>query len=206
LEPTWSQIISGGENGHENRRNFIRCISCHEVLISPVQLPCHHVCCISCARKNRDASNVTSCSECNEAFRLSDEEIQEDSLIKFFIDSLSEKSEVCANCDQVCDCMVFCETCQQALCMECKQATHHAKMFQCHKLTVQEERINGGTVRKCGKHGEPLILFRSDTKSLACISCFLQVKAESRIHFLDLDEAYCRTLKKLSKLLEVIVK
>lgn len=46
---------------------------------------------------------------------------------------------------------IFCNTCSQALCPDCKQITHSAKMFSRHEVVQVNQRTNKNK-KKCGKN------------------------------------------------------
>lgn len=76
--------------------------------------------------------------------------------------------------------MHFCETCQQALCNECKVNTHQAKMFAAHRLVLLEERTRMRGRALCAIHNEPIILYSLESRQLVCINCFNSASLESR--------------------------
>ncbi|KIH60376.1 hypothetical protein ANCDUO_09378, partial [Ancylostoma duodenale] len=154
-------------------------------LTSPHILPCLHSICANCSPC---CSTSTSCGS-------------PDPLAEFLIETAHETTEMCANCDQVTillwfdrlnslskinidfqtnQPMYFCETCQQALCHECKATTHQARMFASHRIVVAEEsaRVRGRVA--CAQHSEPYILYCTDQKCLACIQCFNDRPSDDR--------------------------
>lgn len=54
------------------------------------------------------------------------------------------------------DAMYYCNTCNQPLCGNCREATHKAKMFSLHEIVSLAKRTKEAH-KKCGRHS-PLIL------------------------------------------------
>ncbi|VDP28501.1 unnamed protein product [Heligmosomoides polygyrus] len=145
------------------------CHVCNKELSSPRILPCLHSVCSSCSPCcSSSTSNSSSCCP--------------DRLAEFLIETSHETAEMCANCDQIRQPMYYCETCQQALCYECRNATHKARMFSAHRLVVAEEsaRVRGRVT--CPHHSEPYILYCTEQRSLACIQCFNERPPEDSIY------------------------
>ncbi|VDM77183.1 unnamed protein product [Strongylus vulgaris] len=126
-------------------------------LSSPRILPCLHSVCANCSPCCSSSANSSG---------------SPDPLAEFLIETAHETTEMCANCEQTKQPMYFCETCQQALCHECKAITHQARMFASHRIVIAEEsaRVRGRLA--CAQHSEPYILYCTDRKCLACIQCF----------------------------------
>ncbi|PIO59933.1 b-box zinc finger [Teladorsagia circumcincta] len=122
-----------------------------------------------------------------------------DHLAEFLIDTSHETAEVCANCDQTKQPMYYCETCQQALCHDCRNTTHKARMFSAHRVVVAEEsaRVRGRVA--CAQHSEPYILYCTENKSLACIQCFNERPPEDRHYFVSIDAGYKSCTEKIEK-------
>lgn len=82
---------------------------------------------------------------------------------------------------QVSSPMYFCETCQQALCVDCKSGTHQARMFASHRIVSVEERAVLHSNDQCELHQQPFILFSTDEKRLRCIKCFRDAQPDARL-------------------------
>ncbi|PIO74045.1 b-box zinc finger [Teladorsagia circumcincta] len=95
--------------------------------------------------------------------------------------------------------MYYCETCQQALCHDCRNTTHKARMFSAHRVVVAEEsaRVRGRIA--CAQHSEPYILYCTENKSLACIQCFNERPPEDRHYFVSIDAGYKSCTEKIEK-------
>ncbi|RCN53025.1 b-box zinc finger [Ancylostoma caninum] len=159
------------------------CNVCGKELTSPHILPCLHSICASCSPC---CSTSTSCGS-------------PDPLAEFLIETAHETTEMCANCDQTNQPMYFCETCQQALCHECKATTHQARMFASHRIVVAEEsaRVRGRVA--CAQHSEPYILYCTDQKCLACIQCFNDRPSDDRHYFVSVDAGHKTCMEKIEK-------
>ena len=91
--------------------------------------------------------------------------------------------------------MVFCNTCDQALCNECRRLIHSAKMFSKHEVVPVEKRAQKQK-KICGKlnflynknvyllticvslleiHGEEYIMYSPSEKMMLCINCFRDI-------------------------------
>ncbi|KAK6049397.1 b-box zinc finger, partial [Cooperia oncophora] len=150
-------------------RSPLDCYVCAKELTAPRILPCLHSICSDCSPCCSTASTSSSSSFFPGT---------PDRLAEFLIDTSHEAAEVCANCDQTKQPMYYCETCQQALCHDCRSTTHKARMFSSHRVVVAEEsaRVRGRVA--CAQHSEPYILYCTENKSLACIQCFNERPAE----------------------------
>ncbi|XP_072012340.1 RING finger protein 207 isoform X4 [Engystomops pustulosus] len=94
------------------------------------------------------------------------------------------------------DMMYFCNTCNQPLCMKCRDETHKAKMFSCHEIVPLSKRAKD-IHKKCSLHEEPYIMFSTEKKSMLCINCFRDMQVESRTHCIDIETAYIQGCEKL---------
>ncbi|VDM98425.1 unnamed protein product [Thelazia callipaeda] len=171
-------------------RNPLECLICDREFSSPIRLPCQHSYCRDCIQ------DYKTCPVCNAAI---DGEICPDNLLSFLIDTSHETADVCANCDQISQPMHFCETCQQALCNQCRHNTHQAKMFSAHRVVPLEERARVKGRMSCPAHGEPYILYSMENRSLACIVCFNNAAFDSRHHLVQIDAAHKMGCEKLDK-------
>lgn len=95
--------------------------------------------------------------------------------------------------------MYFCETCQQALCHECRNVVHQARMFATHQVVVAAEsaRVRGRVA--CTLHSEPYILYCTEQKSLSCIQCFNERSPEDRHHFVSVSAGHKICTEKIEK-------
>ncbi|KAM8927137.1 RING finger protein 207 [Pelodytes ibericus] len=184
----------------------LACILCHEQYEHPCLLDCYHNFCASCLRGRAIESRLT-CPLCGQQsiVRGSDGLPPVDRLLKFLVDSSSDCEEViqCANCDRECkkqdgEMMFFCNTCNQPLCVRCRDETHRAKMFSCHEIVTLNKRAKV-IHKKCSLHEEPYIMFSTEKKSMLCIICFRDMQVESRAHCIDIETAYMQGCGKLDQ-------
>lgn len=105
---------SGSTNGPTSisiNLNPLNCLRCGDALRHPLLLQCHHAFCTDCLRPPPTQPDGVSseCPLCRHTFN-STEIIGRDSapatttgeeLIRFLVDSASERAEPCANCEQV---------------------------------------------------------------------------------------------------------
>ncbi|CAJ0967765.1 unnamed protein product, partial [Ranitomeya imitator] len=96
------------------------------------------------------------------------------------------------------DMMYFCNTCNQPLCVKCRDETHKAKMFSCHEIVPLSKRAKD-IHKKCALHEEPYIMFSTEKKSMLCINCFRDMQVESRAHCIDIETAYLQGCEKLDQ-------
>ncbi|KAM9446006.1 RING finger protein 207 isoform 2-T3 [Clarias gariepinus] len=129
----------------------------------------------------------------------------EDRLLKFLVDNSADSEETvqCANCDWECkkqdvDAMYYCNTCNQPLCGNCREATHKAKMFSRHEIVSLAKRTKEAH-KKCALHEELYIMFSTEKKSMLCINCFRDMPVESRAHCIDIETAYMQGCEKLDQ-------
>ncbi|XGW05230.1 hypothetical protein V3C99_015981 [Haemonchus contortus] len=172
-------------------RSPLDCYVCAKELSSPRILPCLHSICSTCSPCCSTASTQSSTS--------SSVPCTPDRLAEFLIETSHETAEVCANCDQIKQPMYYCETCQQALCYDCRNTTHKARMFSAHRVVIAEEsaRVRGRVA--CAQHSEPYILYCTENKSLACIQCFNERPAEDRHYFVSINTGYKSCTEKIEK-------
>ncbi|KAJ1346535.1 hypothetical protein KIN20_001350 [Parelaphostrongylus tenuis] len=164
------------------------CHVCGKELKSPCLLSCLHSVCASCPPCCTTFSGSPSSGRCSP-----------DRLAEFLIETSHETAEICANCEQIKQPMYFCETCQQALCHECRSIVHQARMFATHQVVVAAEsaRVRGRVV--CTQHSEPYILYCTEQKSLACIQCFNERSPEDRHHFVSVSAGHKICTEKIEK-------
>ncbi|KAK3104714.1 hypothetical protein FSP39_008469 [Pinctada imbricata] len=185
--------------------NPLLCYLCNEKYEDPRLLSCFHSFCSKCL-SGRVVDGQMTCPLCGSVTTLKDGEQLPvtDKLLKFLVDqSANEDREPCANCDQVCDDMFFCNTCAQPLCLACRDATHKAKMFARHSVVLLSKRTKG-IHKECSLHQEPFILFSTEKKTMLCIKCFRDMKIESRAHCVDMETAYKQGCKKLDQSMQAI--
>ncbi|CAJ0576053.1 unnamed protein product, partial [Mesorhabditis spiculigera] len=186
------------EEKTKGSQNPLECGVCQKEFNNPVHLPCLHVFCNGCigGEAGGTSPRPLCCPECQEPLG---ESPPIDLLAKYLVDTAHEPAEVCANCDQIAQPMFFCETCQQALCVGCRQNTHQAKMFSTHRMISLEERARVRGRVSCAQHGEPYILYCVDEKRLVCIQCFNGRPLESRHSFVSIETAHAGNVEKMEK-------
>ncbi|XP_073417785.1 RING finger protein 207 [Dendrobates tinctorius] len=202
-------IFSPLENLHDLDKvncHPLACFLCHEQYEHPCLLDCYHNFCANCLR-GRAVDNRLTCPLCGHQsiVKGSNALPPMDRLLKFLVDSSADSGEIvqCANCDlesktQEGDMMYFCNTCNQPLCVKCRDETHKAKMFSCHEIVPLSKRAKD-IHKKCALHEEPYIMFSTEKKSMLCINCFRDMQVESRAHCIDIETAYLQGCEKLDQ-------
>ncbi|KAG8434241.1 hypothetical protein GDO86_012568 [Hymenochirus boettgeri] len=184
----------------------LACILCHEQYEHPCLLDCYHNFCASCLR-GRAMDNRLTCPLCGHQSIVKGNNglPPVDRLLQFLVDSSADFEEVvqCANCDLECkkqegDIMFYCNTCNQPLCIKCRDETHKAKMFSRHEIVSMAKRAKD-IHKKCPLHEEPFIMFSTEKKSMLCINCFRDMQVESRAHCIDIETAYIQGCEKLDQ-------
>ncbi|MEE6483668.1 hypothetical protein FKM82_013629, partial [Ascaphus truei] len=182
------------------------CFLCHEQYEHPCLLDCYHNFCASCLR-GRAIDGRLTCPLCGHQSVVKGNNglPPVDQLLKFLVDSSADCEDVvqCANCDFECkkqdgDTMYYCNTCNQPLCIKCRDDTHKAKMFSCHEIVSLTKRAKD-IQKKCSLHEERYIMFSTEKKSLLCINCFRDMQVESRAHCIDIETAYMQGCEKLDQ-------
>ncbi|KAL7859914.1 hypothetical protein SRHO_G00150610 [Serrasalmus rhombeus] len=182
------------------------CHLCHEQYEHPCLLDCYHTFCASCLRGRAVDSRLT-CPLCGHQSVVKGVNAlpPEDRLLKFLVDNSVDCEETvqCANCDWECkkqdvDAMYYCNTCNQPLCGNCREATHKAKMFSRHEIVSLAKRTKEAH-KKCALHEELYIMFSTEKKSMLCINCFRDMPVESRAHCIDIETAYMQGCEKLDQ-------
>ncbi|XP_062871996.1 RING finger protein 207 [Trichomycterus rosablanca] len=182
------------------------CHLCHEQYEHPCLLDCYHTFCASCLR-GRSVDSRLTCPLCGHQSIVKGINAlpSEDRLLKFLVDNSADCEEAvqCANCDWECkkqdvDAMYYCNTCNQPLCRDCREATHKAKMFSFHEIVSLAKRTKEAH-KKCGLHEELYIMFSTEKKSMLCINCFRDMPVESRAHCIDIETAYMQGCEKLDQ-------
>ncbi|KAF4078127.1 hypothetical protein AMELA_G00195870 [Ameiurus melas] len=182
------------------------CHLCREQYEHPCLLDCYHTFCASCLRGRAVDSRLT-CPFCGHQSIVKGVNAlpPEDRLLKFLVDNSADNEEAvqCANCDWECkkqdvDAMYYCNTCNQPLCGNCREATHKAKMFSRHEIVSLAKRTKEAH-KKCGLHEELYIMFSTEKKSMLCINCFRDMPVESRAHCIDIETAYMQGCEKLDQ-------
>ncbi|KAM4702734.1 RING finger protein 207 [Rhinophrynus dorsalis] len=206
--------MSGGifcplENLHDlDKANChpLACFLCHEQYEHPCLLDCYHNFCASCLRGRAVDSRLT-CPLCGHQSIVKGNNglPPVDRLLQFLVDSSADCEELvqCANCDLECkkqdgDNMYYCNTCNQPLCVTCRDETHKAKMFSRHEIVSLTKRVKD-IHKKCPLHEEPYIMFSTEKKSMLCINCFRDMQVESRAHCIDIETAYMQGCEKLDQ-------
>ncbi|XP_075461081.1 RING finger protein 207 [Ascaphus truei] len=202
-------IFSPLENLHDlDKANChpLVCFLCHEQYEHPCLLDCYHNFCASCLR-GRAIDGRLTCPLCGHQSVVKGNNglPPVDQLLKFLVDSSADCEDVvqCANCDFECkkqdgDTMYYCNTCNQPLCIKCRDDTHKAKMFSCHEIVSLTKRAKD-IQKKCSLHEERYIMFSTEKKSLLCINCFRDMQVESRAHCIDIETAYMQGCEKLDQ-------
>ncbi|MCI4387362.1 hypothetical protein PGIGA_G00073280 [Pangasianodon gigas] len=182
------------------------CHLCREQYEHPCLLDCYHTFCASCLRGRAVDSRLT-CPLCGHQSIVKGVNAlpPEDRLLKFLVDNSADSEETvqCANCDWECkkqdvDAMYYCNTCNQPLCGNCREATHKAKMFSRHEIVSLAKRTKEAH-KKCALHEELYIMFSTEKKSMLCINCFRDMPVESRAHCIDIETAYMQGCEKLDQ-------
>ncbi|XP_053499895.1 RING finger protein 207 isoform X1 [Ictalurus furcatus] len=182
------------------------CHLCREQYEHPCLLDCYHTFCASCLRGRAVDSRLT-CPFCGHQSIVKGVNAlpPEDRLLKFLVDNSADSEEAvqCANCDWECkkqdvDAMYYCNTCNQPLCGNCREATHKAKMFSRHEIVSLAKRTKEAH-KKCALHEELYIMFSTEKKSMLCINCFRDMPVESRAHCIDIETAYMQGCEKLDQ-------
>uniref|UniRef100_A0A8B9JXS8 RING finger protein 207 n=1 Tax=Astyanax mexicanus TaxID=7994 RepID=A0A8B9JXS8_ASTMX len=182
------------------------CHLCHEQYEHPCLLDCYHTFCASCLRGRAVDSRLT-CPLCGQQSVVKGITAlpPEDRLLKFLVDNSVDCEEAvqCANCDWECKkqdvgTMYYCNTCNQPLCGDCREATHAAKMFSRHEIVPLAKRTKEAH-KKCALHEELYIMFSTEKKSMLCINCFRDMPVESRAHCIDIETAYMQGCEKLDQ-------
>lgn len=186
-------------------RNPLLCMMCNQAYQNPCLLACYHTFCAACLR-GRAVDGKLACPLCGKVTPLRDGHSlpPSDHLLRFLVESTCEEFPTCANCDRnEKSPMFFCNTCGQALCGQCRDETHRAKMFSQHEVIHMSKRAKD-QARKCLLHGEPFTMFCTTKKAMLCMKCFRDTSAEARRYCVDLDTAYNQGAKKLERALTSI--
>ncbi|XP_015438981.1 PREDICTED: RING finger protein 207-like [Dufourea novaeangliae] len=192
--------VSGGGGGGGGLRNPLICDVCHDYYNEPCLLSCFHTFCARCIRGPHLDGKV-SCPICGQHTQLKDgtQVPPSDQLIRQLIELANSKNPPCANCDKRDkSTMFFCTTCGQALCTHCREHTHRAKMFSSHEV-VHMSKCTKDTQRRCQTHGEQYIMFSQSAKCMLCATCFRDTPPESRLHCMDIENAWQQASKKMER-------
>ncbi|EGT54974.1 hypothetical protein CAEBREN_31070 [Caenorhabditis brenneri] len=174
--------------------NPLQCTICKNEFEEPILLSCQHTTCRKCS------NGSPSCKSCSSAPSTSRSHTpQPDRLAAFLLDASKEEMEECANCEQISLPMFYCETCQQSLCLVCRNVTHQARMFSSHKIISSEERSKVYSSALCKDHNEPYILYCSDVRKLVCIQCFNGRPLEERHSFISIEQGHRMCLEKIEQ-------
>ncbi|XP_054267743.1 RING finger protein 207-like isoform X2 [Macrosteles quadrilineatus] len=192
-------------DGNPQTRNPLLCYVCNDYYTEPCLLACYHTFCARCLR-GRVIDGKITCPLCSQSTQLKDNSSvpQTDLLMRQLIELYNAENPPCANCDKRDrSSMYFCSTCGQALCNQCRENTHRAKMFSTHDI-VHMSKCSKEVHRRCSVHGEQYIMFSMSQRNMLCVNCFRDTPAEARLHCVDIDTAYTQCSKKLeSSLLSV---
>uniref|UniRef100_T1JLK1 RING finger protein 207 n=1 Tax=Strigamia maritima TaxID=126957 RepID=T1JLK1_STRMM len=208
LETTITEIMSGGilPQSDNQENNFTRspllCYLCNELLKDPCLLQCYHTFCSECLNGKSNESKLM-CPFCGKNTILKDSSSlpPTDPLLSFLIESSVEEWPPCSNCDTLHSphdsvSMFYCNTCEQAVCGNCREDTHKARMFNKHDIIHMSKRTKD-VYKTCDQHGKPYIMFSTLNKSMLCINCFRDMGVDGRAHCIDLESAYNEECKKL---------
>ncbi|VEN53443.1 unnamed protein product, partial [Callosobruchus maculatus] len=117
-------------------KNPLLCPICHDYFTEPCILSCYHTFCARCLR-GREQDRRLICPFCRQPTMLKDGTAlpPADSLMRQLIDIANSENPPCSNCDKRDrQNMYYCNTCGQALCCQCRDNTHRAKMFSTHEI------------------------------------------------------------------------
>lgn len=174
--------------------NPLRCTICKNEFEEPILLSCQHTTCRKCS------NGSPSCKTCSPGPSTSRSHTpQPDRLAAFLLDASKEEMEECANCEEISLPMFYCETCQQSLCLSCRNVTHQARMFSSHKIISSDERSKVYSSSLCKDHNEPYILYCSDVRKLVCIQCFNGRPLEERHSFISIEQGHRMCLEKIEQ-------
>ncbi|KAL4217956.1 hypothetical protein ACF0H5_022695 [Mactra antiquata] len=165
---------------------------------------CYHSFCAHCLQDRVEDGKV-SCPLCGSVTVIKEGNSlpPPDTLLKFLVESSSGDTILCANCDSANVEMFYCKTCNQPLCLSCREETHRAKMFSKHEVVLHTKHTRD-IQKDCRIHGEPYILFSTEKKIMLCINCFRDMKVESRSHCVDLETAYKQGCQKIDDTMQSI--
>uniref|UniRef100_A0ABD2WH70 B box-type domain-containing protein n=1 Tax=Trichogramma kaykai TaxID=54128 RepID=A0ABD2WH70_9HYME len=87
---------------------------------------------------------------------------------------------------------------RQALCTNCKDKTHQAKMFSRHQILVMDKRLRDNQ-KRCLAHGEVYIMFNQSDQVMLCATCFREMSPDTRLHCIDINSAWQRISEKMKR-------
>ncbi|KAL1115565.1 hypothetical protein AAG570_005855 [Ranatra chinensis] len=190
----------GSEGGQGQPRNPLICYVCKDYFTEPCILTCYHTFCARCLQ-GKAVDNKISCPICGASTQLKDGCTlpPPDTVIRHLIDLANTDNPPCSNCDKRDrPSMYFCSTCGQALCTQCRENTHRAKMFSTHEIVHMSKCTKDGH-RRCAMHGEQYIMFSNSQRNMLCVNCFRDTPADARLHCVDIDTAYTQGCKNLER-------
>ncbi|CAH1772425.1 unnamed protein product [Owenia fusiformis] len=195
--------MSGGIFHPPSSSNAIKqdplcCLLCNEQYDQPCLLQCYHSFCSNCLR-GRSQDGLMLCPMCGAETVLQGDDTTlppTDSLVTFLLSTTAQKNASCANCEEEHEDMFYCNTCAQPLCEQCRTETHRARMFALHEVVPLGKRTKD-IQRHCDRHGQPFIMFSTETKEMLCINCFRDTSVSSRANCIDLESAYNEGCEKL---------
>ncbi|XP_060584002.1 RING finger protein 207-like [Ruditapes philippinarum] len=184
--------------------NPLHCNVCNEQYKEPCILQCYHSFCTQCIQGRVEEGKVV-CPLCGRITLIKEGNTvpPPDPILKFLVESSTGETVTCANCDQTNLEMFHCKTCNQPLCVTCREDTHRAKMFSKHDVVLHTKHTRD-IQKDCKIHGEPFILFSTEKKVMLCINCFRDMKVESRSHCVDLETAYKQGCQKIDDTMQSI--
>ncbi|BES91580.1 RING finger protein 207-like [Nesidiocoris tenuis] len=201
------EVVPTGEGGTSSSgeaaaqaRSPLLCYVCKDYYSEPCLLTCYHTFCARCLQ-NKAVDNKISCPICGTSTQLKDncQLPPPDNLMRHLIDLANTDNPPCSNCDKRDrPSMFFCSTCGQALCNQCRDNTHRAKMFSTHEVMHMSKMAKDGH-RRCSSHGEQYIMFSNAHRTMLCVNCFRDTPTEARLHCIDIDTAYAQGCKNLER-------
>uniref|UniRef100_A0A146KLE1 RING finger protein 207 n=3 Tax=Lygus hesperus TaxID=30085 RepID=A0A146KLE1_LYGHE len=203
---TCNEVVATGEassgplEAANQPRNPLLCYLCKDYFAEPCLLACYHTFCARCLQ-SKVTENKINCPTCGVQTTLKDncQLPPPDTLMRHLIDLANTDNPPCSNCDKRDrPSMFFCSTCGQALCNQCRDNTHRAKMFSTHEVLHMSKMAKDGH-RRCLSHGEQYIMFSNSQRNMLCVNCFRDTPAEARLHCIDIDTAYTQGCKNLER-------
>ncbi|XP_044763616.1 RING finger protein 207-like isoform X2 [Coccinella septempunctata] len=180
-------------------KNPLLCPLCHDYFSEPCILSCYHTFCANCLLgKEQDRRLI--CPFCRKQTLLKDGSIlpPPDTLMRQLIDIANSENPPCSNCDKRDRMnMYYCNTCGQALCSQCRDNTHRAKMFSSHDILHMTQCTK--EPKRCATHGEHFIMYSPIQKTMLCVNCFRDLPNELRTQCIDIDSAHLQATKKLER-------
>ncbi|XP_022901085.1 RING finger protein 207-like [Onthophagus taurus] len=179
--------------------NPLLCPICHDYFTEPCILNCYHTFCSRCLR-GREQDRKLICPYCRQPTLIKDGLMlpPPDTLMRQLIDIANSENPPCSNCDKRDRASMYhCNTCGQALCSNCRDNTHRAKMFSAHEVVHMSKCTK--EPKRCPQHTEPYIMYSPLQNTMLCVNCFRDTPPEVRSQCLDIDTAHLQSTKHLSR-------